>query len=252
MAQAAELVTQAIAPLATRLEELGQTNTQLAQRLQQPPPDPPKDTGGGDDDFLTRFSNDPEGAIRTLATEPIKEAAPLIMGLINSTVGNFVARETEKVDREFGPGAWDKFFDKPLSTIMDSYRQSNAPALAESGTIRREVDGLKGKMFEELVLFREESRKAATNTEQDNTKKLVDGVTENVIQQTNLTGGLRRVGGAEEEVTEAVKGYIAERTAAIGGDEKPKDFLARTDYGNSIEDYYAHQKKLDAAKGGTQ
>jgi len=251
MAAAAELITQSLAPMADRLRELGESNAVLAQRLQESPPQgaaPPPTQD--QEDFLTRFSQDPEKAIKDLAVEPIREAAPLIMGLINSTVQNFVARESDKVDTEFGPGAWDKFFDKPLGTIMDAYRKSNAQALAESGTIRREVDGLKGKLFEDLVLFREESRKKASDTEQSQTKKLVDGVAETVVQQTNLTGGLRRISGAEEEVTEGLKGYLAEREAAIGTQEDPKDFLKRTDYGNTIDDYLAHQKKMAAAEGG--
>jgi hypothetical protein len=246
----AQLISDSNAPLAAQIEKLAEATAAAAAAAQTPAPPPPQDTGAPPEDFLTRFANDPEAAIREVAGGQMQVAVPLMSGLINSTVANFIGRETADIDRDFGKGAWDKFFDKPLGVLMDGYRKSNVAALADDSTIRREVDGLKGRMFNELVEFREASRKTETEGTEADTKKLVDGVTETVIAQTNLSGGIRRISGGEEEITEGVKGYLAERIAAIGGDETGKDFLARTDYGDSIEDYMAHQKKLEAASGG--
>lgn len=254
LAAAAELITQAISPMADRLEELGRTNSALAAQLQS--------TGGPAGgaaaqntsvetrDFLTDFSENPEGAIDARIGQQLGTVAPLVSGLIDSTVGNFVRAESQKIDGEFGAGAWEKFIEKPLGVIVDSYRQSNVTALASNTTITREVDGLKGRQFDDLVAFREASRQKTADAAETGQKELVDGVTAKVVQQTNLTGGIRRIAGAEEEITEDLKGYLAERSAAIGKVEDPKDFLGRTDYGNTYEDFQAHQKKLAAAEGG--
>ena len=250
MAAAAELITAAQAPLLEKINELTEATSSAVKAVQTPPLAPPAKIDGPPEDFLTRFANDPEGAIREVAGGQMQVAVPLMSGLINSTVATFIGRETTDIDRDFGTGAWAKFFDKPLGVLMDGYRKSNVAALADDSTIRREVDGLKGRMFNELVEFREASRKTTTEAGEADTKKLVDGVTETVIAQTNLSGGIRRISTGEEEITEGVKGYLAERIAAIGGDENAKDFLARTDYGDSIEDYMAHQKKMDTASGG--
>jgi hypothetical protein len=247
MAAAAELITQAISPLADRLEELGRTNAQLAQNLQTPQ----GNQAGGDpspapEDFLTRFSNDPEGAVRSVVGGEFQSVVPLVSSLINSTVSNFVSKESSDIDREFGAGAWDKFFEKPLGVLVDSYRKSNAPALADHNTIRREVDGLKGRQFDALVAFRDDSRKTATEKKEGGQKELVDEVLKGV--QTNLTGGIRRISTEGEEVTEELKGYLAERSAAIGENIDPKAWLAQTNYGNTLEDYQAHQKVLEKAR----
>ena len=250
MAAAAEMMSQVITPLTERLEELGRTNAQLAGQLRAPAPEGTPTPATETEDFLTRFSSDPEGAVRGLQNEGFQQIVPLASSLINSTVSNFIIRETDQIDREFGQGAFSKFFEKPLGVIMNSYRQSNAVALADHSVISREVDGLKGRQFNELVEFREGSRKSATDTQESQTKDLVKGVTDKVLNQTNLTGGLRRIDGGEEEVTDALKGYLAERQAAIGGNETGKEFNTRTNYGNSYEEFQAHQEKLKAAKGG--
>ena len=251
--QAAELIKQGIAPLGDQIKSLAETTATVVSQLQSqgaPPGDPTP--APPTEDFLTRFAENPEGAIQGLVAGQMQSAVPLMSGLINSTVSNFVGRETLDINREFGSGAWEKFFDKPLSILMDGYRRSNVVALADDSTIRREVDGLKGKMFDELVEYRETSRKTASEKTNTDTKGLVDATTKEVLQQTNLTGGIRRIDSGTEEVTESVKGYLAERIAALGGSETGKEFLERTDYGSSIEDYLAHQKKTEkaAATGG--
>lgn len=251
LAQAAELITQANQPQLEKIEALTQAVANVVNRLQSPSTNAGPTKGSMDDgeDFLTRFSTDPEGAIRDISVRTIQEAAPLVSTLINSSVSNFVSQEQSKIDREFGSGAWDKFFNKPLNTIMNSYREHNAAALANHETITREVDGLKGRQFNDLVKFREESKKAEAEAEQGQNKQLLDGVLKQV--QTNLTGGIRRIPTDDEPVTEDLKGYLAERTAAIGGDEDPKGFLQRTNYGNTLEDFLKHQEAMKKKEGGS-
>ena len=122
-------------------------------------------------------------------------------------------------------------------------------ALSDRNVIINEVNGLKGKLFNELVTYREESVKKAETDAEGKHKTLVEGIVTEVGQRTNLSGGLRKTGGAELEVTDALRGYLAERTAAIGGDaEKPEDWLKRNDYGNSYKDYVKHQEKMTKEK----
>ncbi len=249
MAAAAELITQALSPVASRLEELGATNAQLAQHIQtsgQPAAAAPTDTAAGED-FLTKFSQDPEGAIRALQQDELRQVAPMIGNMLNSGVTAAVASEKSTIDGEFGEGAWDKLFDKPLSVLLDSYKRSNVAALADNSVISREVDGLKGRLFNDLVSYRDESRKKTTDSKESNQKELTDGILQQV--QTNMTGGIRRISGGDLEITEELKGYLQERATAIGEPvEDAKAWNERNDYGNTYEDFQAHQVKLEAQK----
>ena len=246
MEQGAEMVTQAMAPLADQLQRVGETLAQLQQNQPAAPVEPTMT--GPAEDFLTRFSADPEAAVTEAATAPVKAIVPLISSLMNSAVGAFTGMEAAEIDHEFGPGAWKKHFDGPMTTIINNYRSQNAQALADRGTLTKEVNGLKGVLFNELVEFRENSRKTAAEAVETDNKKLVDGVLTQ-IPRTNLTGGIRRTVGGAEEIPEGLEGYLADRARAIGGEaETGKDWMARTDYGNSYVEYLAHQKKMEGDK----
>ena len=123
LAQAAELVTQANAPLMARLEELAATNAELARRLSSNQPvQQTKPTNEPAQDFLTQFTSDPEGAISALVGKQFQSVVPLLGNLMNSGVSAFVGLAAQEVDQEFGSGAWTKFFDKPMSSILNNYR----------------------------------------------------------------------------------------------------------------------------------
>ncbi len=247
-----EAATEMIQPLVTRMEELGANNQELATRLaeitNQAPAaaDPAAGVDGGD--FLQQFSNDPQAAIDSRVTEMFKGISPLISTLIGSGSSAFTGIEAQQVDQDFGPGAWDKFFAKPMDQIMNAHRKTNVAALADRNVISKEVNGLKGAMFNDLEAFRAEARKTVTETQEGKRKSLIDEVSGHI--RTNPTGGIRRVDTGTEEVTDELRGYLAERERSIGEKNDPSEWLARTDYGNTIEEYQAHQKKLEAAKGG--
>jgi hypothetical protein len=251
---AAALITASQAPLLKRLEELGETTAQVVQSMNQTrtPANQPEPNTQDQEDFLTQFGVDPEAAVNAAVSKQLGTLAPLIGNLMNSGTSAFVGLEAQQIDAEFGAGAWNKLFDKPLAVILDGYRQNNAMALSDRNVITNEVNGLKGKLFNELVTFRTEAQKTNADTVDANRKELTDGIVADVTQRTNLTGGLRRIEGMGEEVTEELKQYLAERVAATGEKIEPKEWLARTDYGNSIEEYNAHQEKLKAAEKGTQ
>jgi hypothetical protein len=256
MQGAAELIVQAQAPLLEKINELGEATAKLAANAANPQNTAPALVPTNDEDFLTQFGVDPEKAVDAKVAAGIQAQlgtiAPLIGNLMNSGTSAFVGLEAQQVDAEFGAGAWAKLFDKPMNTIIDSYRTNNATALADRNTITREVNGLKGQLINELVEFRNSSTKATTDNVAAQRKELADSIVEDVTQRTNMTGGIRRQEGGALEITENVKGYVEERQRAIGGNEDAKTFLERTDYGNSIEEYNAHQEKLKAAAGGTQ
>ena len=252
MEAAAELITQAQAPLYAKLEEQGTQMAKVIAELSQQNKAP---AGGATlnqvtEDFLTQFGTDPEAAVDTVVNKRLATLAPLIGNLMNSGTSAFVGLEAQQIDGEFGPGAFNKLFDKPLNVILDSYRANNAMAHSDRNVITNEVNGLKGKLFNELVEYREESRKKATESNEGQRKDLVDGIVSDVTQRTNMTGGLRRIQDGSLEVTDDLKGYLAERTRAIGGDPiDPKVWLEENDYGNTYEDFLKNEKKLAAKKG---
>jgi hypothetical protein len=256
MQGAAELIVQAQAPLLEKINELGEATAKLAANAANPQNrQAPALVPTNDEDFLTQFGIDPEKAVDAKVAAGIQAQlgtiAPLIGNLMNSGTSAFVGLEAQQVDAEFGPGAWAKLFDKPMNTIIESYRTNNATALADRNTITREVNGLKGQLINELVEFRSTATKSNADNAAAQRKELADGIVEDVTQRTNMTGGIRRQEGGTLEITEDIKGYVEERQRAIGGTEDAKTFLERTDYGNSIEEYNAHQEKMKAA-GGTQ
>jgi hypothetical protein len=244
MAEAAELVTQAQAPLLEKIETLSEATAKLAQNAtanqqNQTTPDPQ-----GDGDFLTEFSQDPEKAVKTLMRGEMGAIAPLIGNLMNSGTSAFVGIEAQAVDQEFGSGAWATLFDKPMNTIIDSYRTNNMAALADRNTITREVNMLKGQLIDKLIEHKTNAAKVTAEQTEADRKTLTDTITDDVTQRTGMTGGIRRHEAGAAVITEDIKGYVEERQRAIGGTEGAKEFMERTEYGNTLEDYLAHQKTM--------
>ncbi len=244
MEGAAELITQALQPVMAEVKAQGEAIQNVATGLSAPAaPAAPAPITEPQKDFLTQFSEDPELAIQKVGAAQMQTVIPFLSDLMNSGVSSFVGFESVEIDTEFGAGAWEKYFKAPMDQILDTYRTHNAAALANRETITKEVNGLKGKLLNDLVDYRTDSRKTASEKLDADNKELVDGVVGQV--RTNLTGGLRRVEGATETVTDDMKGYLAERQAAIGGDESAKDWAKRTDYGNTLEDFLVHQKTME-------
>jgi len=243
MQGAAELITQSQQPILEQIREQGEALNQIASRLGQTNSTrEPAPRGEPQEDFLTRFSADPEGAIRDIGADQFKTVVPLLSNLMNSATSAFVGIESTEIDREFGVGAWDKFFAKPMNQILDSYRSQNVAALSDRNTVTREVNGLKGQLLNDLVDFRTASREKQAQEAEGRDKELEERVAGKL--RTNLSGGLRRIGGEEHEVTDDLKNYLAERAAAIGVKVEPKQWLKETSYGNTLESYLEHQKKI--------
>jgi hypothetical protein len=242
MQGAAELISQALQPVMGEVKAQAEAIQNLATGMTNQQPREPQNTEP-QRDFLTQFSEDPEGAIGGVVGDQFKTVVPLLSNLMNSATGAFVGIESVEIDKEFGVGAWDKFFEKPMNQILDTYRSQNAAALSDRNTITKEINGLKGQVLNDLVEFRTGSRKTAAEKAEADNKELVDSVSG--VVRTNLTGGLRRNESTGTEVTDEMKGYLAERQRAIGGDESADGIAKRTNYGNSLSDYLAQQKTLE-------
>jgi hypothetical protein len=199
-------------------------------------------------DFLTAFSQNPEGAIKGMIAGEMKGLAPFLNTMIEGGSSAFVDIEAQRIDTEFGAGAWEKFYSKPMDEIVGMYQSKQPTALGDRGVIRREVDGITGRMVGKLVEHQQESKATVEKEGLEKIGTLQENILKEAANRTGLTGGIRRMPTGEAEVTEELKGYLAEREASIGLEQDPKDFLKQTSYGNTLEDYQAHQTKLSGGK----
>jgi hypothetical protein len=236
-------IQEVVGPLSERVDELAGAITKLSS-AQPAPVHTPEPTPELDQDFLTEFSQNPEGAIKKAISSEMKGLVPFLNTIIEGGSSAFVGVEAERVDREFGPGAWDKFFQKPMDEIIGMYRAKNPAALGDRGLIRREVDGITGRLVGKLVEHKEETKLAQERGDLEKLGTIKEDILKDAANRISLTGGIRRMNTGEPEVTEELRGYLKEREDSIGLEQDPKDFLRQTDYGNTLEDYETHQEKL--------
>lgn len=256
-------VADAMGPLIEQIQGLAANQAQTQQALQQlassqsnsahayqPAPE-------ADEDFLTELTTgNGEEALRRRVARVVQEQlgglTPVLSNLIQSGSAAFTNLEAESVDRQFGEGAYEALISKPMNTIMAGIAKSDPSAYADSATIKREVNGLKGQMFDQLVEFREKSRQTTAANESTKLTSLVDGVAEGVLRRTNGTGGLRRIATGTREVTPELKGYIDERIRGTGRPIDPKKWLEETDFDGNLDSYKAHVAKSSKQNGATQ
>ncbi len=253
IAAVVQLVNDATAPLIDQMERLTasqqQSNENIAtmMRQNQPPADP---TIPVDSDLLTELtSGNGEAVIRKLVDEQVRNQlqtlTPVMANIVQSGATAFTNIEAQEIEEKYGSGAWDKFFKTPMEAIMGSYAKTNPALMADSATIRKEVNGLKGQVFDELVEHRDSSIAARSTSKNTELGSMVDGITQEVHRRVNGTGGIRAISGAGTEISEGLRGYLEERQRSIGVKETPKDFISRTGFGNSIDDFLDHKKKAN-------
>lgn len=228
-------------------DQVGELSRAVA-RMNQPGPSPEPVYQEPEGDFLTRFSQDPEGAIKALVGGEMKGLAPFLNTMIEGGSSAFVDIEAQRINNEFGQGAWEKFYSKPMAEIVGMYQSKNPTALGDRNVIRREVEMLTGRMVGDVVKHQQESKDKVDKDGMEKLSNLQENILKEAVNRTGLVGGIRRTPTGEQEVTEDLKGYLAERETAIGLEQDPKDFLKQTDYGNTLEDYVAHQEKLGGGK----
>ena len=230
------------------LQQLAESRSEPQQRYQAP--------AEPEEDFLTELtSGNAEAAIRRRVAAVVQEQmgglTPMLSNLLHSGSAAFTNIEAENVDRQFGQGAYASLLEKPMGQIMAGIAKSDPSAYADSSTIRREINGLKGQMFDQLVEYREKSRQKEAAGETTKLASLVDGVAEGVLKRTNGTGGLRRIATGEREVTPELKGYIDERIRGTGKPIDAKKWLEETDFDGNLDSYKAHMAKMAKQNGAT-
>ena len=200
-------------------------------------------------DFYAEMQDDAEGAIERRIDGRVKEQM-LPIGEVLSTINNsahdaFVGMEANRVEADWGVGAYEKFFTKPLKTIFDQYRAVNASLLSKHDLIRKEFDAISGQVVNELIEFRDESRKVTAEKANKELAGLTEGIAGAVTTIVGMTGGIRAP-GAKVEVSEGLKEFLSERKKSTGVSETPEEFVSRTSYDNTIEGYLDNKKKMEA------
>ena len=248
--QMAQVTAQATQPIVEQVTELAAQVSTLAEHvggLSLPAPaipgvEPKKD-------FYAEMQDDAEGAIERRIDGRVKEQM-LPIGEVLSTINNsahdaFVGMEANRVETEWGVGAYEKFFTKPLKTIFDQYRSVNASLLSKHDLIRKEFDAISGQVVNELIEFRDESRKVTAEKANKELAGLTEGIAGAVTTIVGMTGGIRAP-GAKVEVSEGLKEFLSERKKSTGVSETPEEFVSRTSYDNTIEGYLENKKKMEA------
>lgn len=206
-------VQEATGPLLERLEQLQQENRQLAQQRSESAPTTPQG------DFLERFANDPEGAIKEIASAQDKEIAPALAQLYTTVHDSILANEQILVDQRYGDGTWDEMFQKPLKEIFTHAQQVNPTIIANRDWVRGEVAKLRG--FHEDAL-QERRLKAAEAAEKQRSKGM-DEIARHAVNRFNISGGTPTMGGRDDEPSEALKEYVALRKEKSGVALDPKE-----------------------------
>lgn len=251
----ASIVEQAQAPLLVQMETLVATQQRTDQQVQQlleavSKSHQPEPASAESTDFMTEFTTgDPRSVVAQVVRDEMAAFAPFLSKVAGSASNAFTMLEAQRIDDQFGDGAWEKHFAKPVEQIMEMHRKGNPTALVDSDALRSEVNGLAGALFDELVEFRSHSRTKASESANEDLASLKDGIQTEIIQRVNSSGGLRRVSTGGQEITDDLKGYLEGRGRALGKVIEPKQWLEERDYGNNLDDYRAHKKKLKAANG---
>lgn len=240
-----EQLAEALKPIVDQQAQLAKVTQDLAQKA-TPPPAPPEPATP----WLDKFAADPEGSVKELIASEVSGLGPVLSTLNTSGHKALLGVEAAAVEERFGPGSWAKYFDKQLEPIWDAYRKQNPTALSDQSILHREVTGLVGESMDALIEHRDAHRKAQEESALKDVGTLIDRTASVVEERTNLSGGLRRMdtGGPSRADLDGIRQYLAERQAAIGGEETPEQMAKRVDYGNTLEDYDRHQEKL-AAEG---
>ena len=262
IADATNLIQEAVAPLADTVQTLAQNqatlNQQLGQMTQTLGSAPRQHESPVEEtDFLTELtSGNAEAAIGKVVQNQMKPFLGMIGGLVQSGSTAFVDLEAQRVDQTFGTGAWDTYFRAPMDSILGDLANREPSALGDRTRISKEVNGLKGVLLEKLVDFRDKHKSDTETAELAKVGTLAEHLKESimpdVINRTNGMGGIRTLEPGGVEVTEEVKQYLAERDRNRGTQTDPKDWIKATDYGNDINSYLQHKEKLANSNGADQ
>lgn len=252
VAEVTQIVGDALQPI---IDQMGVQNQQtsaqfeqIASVMQQQTQPAPTDSAVAGEDFLTELtSGNGEAAVAKIVRQEMSGITGIIGKTMQSASSAFVDLGAQEVDQQFGDGAYEQFFAKSMETIMAHKAKNDPAAYADSAVIRSEIAGLKGHHFDELVKFRDESRKNSSEEENEKLRTMLTSTTDAVLNRVNGSGGLRRINPDEQVVTPELQGYLDDRTRGTGIVEDPKEWLKKRFDGKTINDYNTHIKKSNGA-----
>jgi hypothetical protein len=235
----AQAVEAQVAPLRESLQGMNQFFQQLQSQTEGQLTETPGTPAAQDGDFAQEFYNDPQGAV---AAEFSRQATPLISQQADTLSTMLIEGERAKIDSQYGEGAWEEVFQPELGPVIDSVKKTDPMRLMNREAISNAVATVVGKNVDKLM----ERRQANESTLQDSQGDLVNRVTEQVLSQTNLTGGIRRApNGGEAKLSEDHKEYLEAFFRETG--EKPDEQRLATmmNTGGTLEEWQAAQAKLN-------
>jgi hypothetical protein len=136
-----------------RFDRLEQAMGQLAgvvqdaaNRLTQAPQQATPQTN---DEFLNELAQNPQAVIQRVAADTFRRTAqetlnPAVLKVLDTSRNQLMERERERVDGDFGEGAFDEIFRPQLNKDLDELRQHKPDAIADPATVRALVDRLYG------------------------------------------------------------------------------------------------------------
>jgi hypothetical protein len=190
------------------------------------------------EDWATKFYNSPQDTVQN----EIQSVTEPTVRQVASTMGQLLLdKQKESVSSEFGPEAWDTYFDGPLSTAVANAVKEYPGSLMNPTAVENAVKTIKGDKFSELTALRAKIAEAKPNGPDEET---VEQVANRVVE---MTGGIRRTpNSSQEKLDDAESQEFLNAHFKETGTKIDTSRLAKLmNSGNSIEDWQAMNKELE-------
>ena len=234
----AEIVDKAISgrldPVQKSVEGMSEFFTYLQEQSKA------SDAEGGGKDLSTRLFEEPDQVIQE---EFAKHATPLVQAQA-ATMSEFILNEQkERIDSRWGEGAWEAVYQDEMSATMERVSKTNPMAIMNREAITNAVDTLTGRNTDALLEHKAKWKETQDKDQETN----VQNLTEAVIKQGNLTGGLRRntsrkpTLGAEHD--ESLDAFFRATGKKPDRDRLATMMTLGSELGTSYEDWKAAKEK---------
>lgn len=224
-AQFAALQSQ-VSQLATQFpqfaQQVSQAIMQLSQRQEPAQPEPKASQDASD--LVSKFTEDPAGLIREIATgaykDLTKDQSDLLQTLLATQSRNLLDDAAFDIDQEFGPDTWREVIKPRLDPHIRDLTGNNPKVLADQASVTRLVNMVKGELVSDLT-----TRKAAHDAKvAQDSEASMRSITDR-ISATLPASGLRRQ--TRDPNAKDIPGfdlYSREVAAATGEQIDPKEF----------------------------
>ena len=177
----------------------------------------------------------------TIAKQVQAAAAPIVTQVANTVSAEVIKRQVDEIDEKYGPGTWKAVFADKLEPVFENARRTDPTQLMNPAAIANAVSAVKGQEFDTLVERQAEYINTRAQVEADRVANLTD----QVVSNTNLSGGLRlTVPGRSRELDEHADTYLSTVLKETG---ELRDKSALKIALNSGNDYESWQRANAAA-----